>query len=177
MSPRIDSVHDLHDLDGCSDRTGSLEKLSPAPHRSSVFVEHHDVSPLPRVWGRESQSGYKGRRVLGLENEKSPYIDNGPLGAYGPDLTHDVEPFSVYEMPQRYAGHQASYRPETPISLAGNNNTFTPPVTKRKRCAVGKWTFWLLVALLCLFIIGCIAGGMVAGITSTARKDSTKYVP
>lgn len=175
MSPRIDSVHDLHDVDGLSERTGSLEKLTPGSHRTSIFVEHHDVSPLPRVWGRESQSGYKGRRVLGLEDEKSSYMNDGPLGAYGPDSTRDAEPFPAYEMPQRYARH-ASYRPETPISLAGNNNTFAPPVTKRKRCGVGKRTFWLLVTLLCLFIIGCIVGGMVAGITSAASKDSTKYV-
>jgi hypothetical protein len=70
------------------------------PHRTSIFVERHDVSPLPRVWGRESQPGYKGRRVLSLEDEKSPYVDDGLLRAYGSDSTHGWQPFSAYEMPQ-----------------------------------------------------------------------------
>jgi hypothetical protein len=180
MAPRIDSVLDLNDLEDDQERPGSQEKLSPVPQRASAFVEHNDATPIPRVWGRESQSGYKGRRVLGLvdDDEKSPYmINKSPFGAYAPSITESGKmSFPDYEMPQRYVESPA-YRSGNPIPLAGNNNTWVPPDTERRRfCGIGKWTFWLLVASLCILVLGAIIGGMVAGISSAARKSSLRYI-
>jgi len=157
----------------------SLEKLShlsQGSHRTSIFVEHPD---LPPVWGRDSVSqsaGYKGRRVLGLYDEKSPYLA-GPLDAYGPPEPVSIrgQPFPAaieYEMPSRYArGMKSIYQEETPIPLAGNNNTWVPPVAQKKRvCGVSRGIFWCTFVLVCFLIIGGAIGGLVAGVMLFVKK-------
>jgi hypothetical protein len=127
-------------------------------HRTSIFKEIDDV---PRLWGRESQSGYRGKRALTLcsDGEKDYSIDSAP-GCHDADYG--------YEMPERYGGKEVAYGDHPFKLLAGNNNTWVPPYEQRKKiCGFGQMAFWIMFGILCLLVVsGAIAAGFVAASSS-----------
>jgi hypothetical protein len=113
---------------------------------------------LPRVWGRDSQSGYNGIRSLGG-------LEIGRIG--GQPLPVDVG----YEMPERYGGKEIAYGEDIAQPLAGNNNTWVPPAEQEGRiCGLGRKWFWALGALLCLLVVGAAIGGGVAAVASSKKS-------
>lgn len=166
-----------------STRSESVDKGS---HRTSIFVEHHqDHHDLPSVWGKDSQTGYKGQRVLGLLpslHPDAPYANSGPLGAYDPRYieparTTRSRPLDMgYEMPERYGSKEVGYGEEGSIPLASDNNTWAPPVAQENRvCGVARWAFWAAFACICMLIIGGAVGGVIAGVASS-KKSAARYV-
>jgi hypothetical protein len=144
--------------------TGSLDQLAHGSRHLPKVVEHQDV---PVVWDRPPQSGYTGRRMSGVYgNEKSQYRQNAPFNSYGMG-----RPLPSYEIPQRY-GKSRSYQEELPIPLAGNNNTWVPDISRRKRIwGMERWAFWLILMTSCLLVIG-VVGGLIAGLSSASRRTS-----
>lgn len=178
------SNHDGLQSDDCgqsierSTRSDSVDKSS---HRTSIFVEHHqDHHDLPPVWGKDSQPGYKGQRVLGLLpslHPDGPYANSGPLGAYDPryiEAARTIRPRPSdmgYEMPERYGGKEVAYGEESVIPLASNNNTWVPPVAQENRvCGVARWVIWVAFVSICLLIIGGAVGGVIAGVASSKKS-------
>lgn len=172
------STHNGLQEDDCAqsiERSTRSESVDNTSHRTSVFTEHHE---LPPVWGNDSQPGYKGKRVLGILPDihpDGPYANSGPLGAYDPRYNEPVRmarPLDVgYEMPERYGGKEVAWKEEGIIPLAGNNNTWVPPVIQERRvCGVVRWAFWAVFACICFLIIGGAIGGVIAGITSSKKS-------
>jgi hypothetical protein len=138
------------------DDKGGVTWAKPSP-RTSIFSEHEDVD-LPRVWGRDSQSGYNGIRSLGG-------LEIGRIG--GQPLPVDVS----YEMPERYGGKEIACGEDIAQPLAGNNNTWVPPAEQEGRiCGLGRKWFWALGALLCLLVVGAAIGGVVAAVASSKKS-------
>lgn len=144
----------------------SLTSEKPA-HRTSIFKELDDV---PRVWDRESQTGYRGKRVLSAysDREKEDSIDGvggGHEGLETVDIGRQLMPSDYgYEMPERYGGKGVSYGDDFAIPLAGNNNTWVPPSEEPKRiCGFGQRAFWIIFGIVCILVIfGAVAAGVVA---------------
>jgi hypothetical protein len=113
---------------------------------------------LPRVWGRDSQSGYNGIRSLGE-------LEIGRIG--GQPLPVDVG----YEIPERYGGKEIADGKDIAQPLAGNNNTWVPPAKQERRiCGLGRKWIWAISALLCLLVIGAAIGGGVAAVASSKKS-------
>jgi hypothetical protein len=149
-------------------------KSKKPPHRISVFKELDEVPP---VWGREPQSGYKGRRILTpCSDGGKEYSIDGAAGVYEGlevvELGRQTMPADYgYEMPGRYGGKQVTYGDEFAIPLAGNNNTWVPPSELPKRiCGFGQRVFWITCGIVCLTVI---LGAVAAGIASSASKSSS----
>lgn len=80
-------------------------------------------------------------------------------------------PRDFYEMPERYGGIETTYGSQIAIPLAGNNNTWVPPVMRRKRwCGLGKTAIWILSGVVCLLVVFGIVGGIVAGVASKKSR-------
>lgn len=174
------SLHNGLQSDDCAasiEKSTCSESVDKSSYRTSVFVEHPD---LPPVWGKDSQPGYKGKRVLGLLPDLhpgGPYANSGPLGAYNPKYTAParmVRPLDTgYEMPERYRGKEVVWNEEGAIPLAGNNNSWAPPVIQEKRvCGVARWAFWTVLGCVCFLIIGGVIGGVISAITSSKKNTS-----
>jgi hypothetical protein len=128
------------------DDKGGVTWEKPSP-RTSILSEHEDVD-LPRVWGRDSQSGYNGIRSLGG-------LEIGRIG--GQPILVDVG----YEIPERYGGKEIAYGKDISQPLAGNN---------RRICGLGRKWFWAISALLCLLVIGAAIGGVVGAVASSKKS-------
>ena len=148
------------------DDKGGVAREKPSP-RTSILSEHEDVD-LPRVWGRDSQSGYNGIRSLGG-------LEIGRIG--GQPLPVDVLPVDVgYEIPERYGGKEIAYDEDIAQPLAGNKNTWVPPTEQEGRiCGLGRKWFWAIGPLLCLLVIGAAIGGVVAAVASS-KKTAARSV-
>ena len=150
----------------------SLTSEKPA-HRTSIFKELDDV---PRAWGRESQSGYKGKRTLDpcYDGEKEDGAARGYEGSQAVDIGRQPMPSDYgYEMPERYGGKGVPYEDDFAIPLAGNNNTWIPPSEQPKRlCGFGQRAFWTIFGIVCLLIIsGAVAAGVIAAKTSSKSSS------
>jgi hypothetical protein len=149
------------------------EKLLAADmpsHRTSIFKELDNV---PRVWGRESQSGYTGNRVLTPSSEGGKeYSVDGASGDYEGKFVDSgrraVPADYGYEMPERYGRKGVTYGNEPFIPLAKNNNTWVPPHEQQKKiCGLGQKTLWVMFGVVCLLVIsGAVAAGLVAAASS-----------
>jgi hypothetical protein len=158
-----------------------LTSEKPA-YRTSVFRELDD---LPRVWGRESQSGYTGKRALTPSSDggKEYSVDEAALGHEGPEVVHvGRQPMPTdygYEMPARYGGKEVAYGEDygddIGMPLAGNNNTWVPPNEQQKRiCGLGQKVFWITLGIVCLVMIsGAVAAGLIAAAASS--RSASRY--
>jgi hypothetical protein len=147
------------------------------PHRTSIFKE---VDDLPRLWGRQSQPGYTGKRTLARSSDggKEYSIDSAP-GCYEDPAAVHIGRQSMpadfgYEMPERYAGKEVAYGDDSFVPLAGNNNSWVPPYEQQKRiCGLGQKVFWIVFGIICLLLIsGAVAAGVVVAASS---RSTTRY--
>lgn len=175
------STHDGLQSDDCAEsieRSTRSESVDKSSHRTSVFIEHHD---LPPVWGKDSQPGYKGTRVLGILPSQYPegsYANSGLLGVFDPKFNELGRIHRAmgtgYEIPERYGGKEVAWKEEGVIPLAGNNNTWVPRAAQERRvCGVVRWAFWAVFACICFLIMGGAIGGVIAGVTSS-KKSATR---
>jgi hypothetical protein len=172
------SAHNDLQSDDCAESIGRStrsESIDKSSYRTSVFVEHQD---LPPVWGKDSQPGYKGKRILGLLpglHPDGPYANSGPLGAYDPKYNEPARmarPLEIgYEMPERYGGKEMAWKEDGDMPLAGDNNTWAPPVVQERRvCGVARWAFWTVLASMCFLVVGVAIGGVISGIGSSKKS-------
>ncbi|KAN0093965.1 hypothetical protein V8E51_017149 [Hyaloscypha variabilis] len=122
MSPQSFPVHKTTPV---SDKTSVSEKSS---YRTSIFQE---AGELPRLWGRESQSGYTSKRTLTScsGGEKDFSIDDAAQVYEEHAIDTGRRPALAgyrYEIPERYGGNETSYRENTLIPLSRSNNTWVP---------------------------------------------------
>jgi hypothetical protein len=157
--------------------SGSLEK------RASLTSTTVEKEELPPIWGKESQPGYKGRRVLGLDTDErnGPFFHTGPLGAYETSFD-DIEsrpsgvsiPAPVYEMPARYGRKGVKHADDYTFPLASHNNGWgNPPPQRRRLCGLGGMAFWIAFGVIWVLIACAAIGGAIAGVV-TSRKAAER---
>lgn len=156
---------------------GKALALKKSTYRTSIFKE---LDELPRLWGRESQSGYTGKRTLTPSSDAGKEYSNNDaaLGFDHPEVVNiGRQPMPAdygYEMPERYVGKEfgqrGDYGDDFGMPLAGNNNTWVPPNEQHRRiCGLGQNVFWIVSGIVCFLMI---SGAVVAGLAAAASSKS-----
>lgn len=146
------------------------EKSSP---RTSVFKEVDDV---PRLWERESQSAYTGKKTLARCSDGGKEYSVNSIACSHNEKAVDIgrQPMPVdygHKMPERYRGKGFAHGDNRFIPLSGNNNTWVPPYEQRKKiCGLGRKVFWILVGIVGFLVV---SGAIAAGLAAVASSRSS----